>query len=138
MHMFSNFSFESILSILSFAVAVGGLYPALHLNDSKKKIIIIIVLTFIIATSMMAFINIKKHDSYVEFVSTEIVEKIGPSSVTLDYLNEEVYNTDYGIISEALDYLIKNGRVGYKTLVLRDDTGKSFNVTGFYLKTELK
>lgn len=136
MEIFSEVSFDTILAILSFAVAIGGFYPVFRLQDNRKKIIISMILAVLVVTSVLAFVRINQHKRNVEFVSGVIIEKIGTSSVTIDQLSEGLFNIEYAIMNEALDDLIKKRIVGYKTFEVHDDNGKSFHVKGFYLKTE--
>lgn len=94
------------------------------------------VLTALIAISVILFIRNGQHEKQVEIVSNEIVDKIGTTSKTFDQLFEELYYPDFTVLSEALDNLIKNGKVGHKILEVHNDTGELFRVRGFYLKTE--
>lgn len=131
-----KFSIDTILAILSLAVSIVGLFPTFRLQDVRKKIVIVVVLVIIITSSALTFIRTVQYGKQIELVSNEIVEKIGPTSKTFDQLFEELYYPDFSILSEALDNLINEGKVGHRILEVHNDIGESFRVRGFYLKTE--
>jgi predicted MFS family arabinose efflux permease len=136
MNIFSNISLDTILAILGFAGAIGGLYPTLRLDNDRKKIIIVAVLVVFFTTSIVAFVKAEQHQDRVAFVSQQIQEKIGTGIMTFDQLYQQIFFPDLADLSEAMDNLIKKNIVGQKILQMRDDQGAFYSVRVYYKKSE--
>ena len=134
MNIFSNISLDTILAILGFAGAVGGIYPTLRLGNDRKKIAIAIVLAVFFTTSIVAFVKAGQHQEQVAFISQQVIDKIGTGSMTFDQLFGQAYFPNLTDLSEAMDNLIKKGIIGQNVIEMRDDQGASFPVRVYYKK----
>jgi uncharacterized membrane protein (UPF0182 family) len=135
MNFLWNISLDTFLGIMSVAISIGGFITIFLKQERKREVALVVVLTVLVAISVILFIRDGQHEKQVEIVSNEIVDKIGTTSKTFDQLFEELYYPDFTVLSEALDNLIKNGKVEHKILEVRNDIGELYRVRGFYLKT---
>lgn len=133
---FFKIPLDTILAVISLAIAIGGFIPIFFMHDRKKEIALTMVLATLIVLSGITYIRGHQHQQRVKSVSVEIVEKLGVDCRTFDQLYEQLYYPDFLILSEALENLIKDGQVGHKILEVRDDRGENYRVKVYYLRSK--
>jgi len=127
---------ETIFAILGFAISAGGFVSIFLRDEKKKKIALVAALSALVMLSLITTIRLQQHGRRIARVSGEITEKIGVESKTLDQLYEELYYSGLSDLNEAMDGLIKSGKVGHRILEVRDNHGNEFRVKVFYLRSD--
>ena len=120
--MLGSLSLELILSIASFALAIAGLAVRFFLPDRPAKhTLIAAVLIFILIISSASIFKIWEENKEIQRAAEDVVRIIGNEKRTLEDILADFRQPDYKIISDAIDLLIEEERVGSKVLTFSID-----------------
>lgn len=124
---------ELILSILSFALSVGGLVPVIIGEPTRSRIVIAIIFAVLLSTTGIVLYRDYSHEYRVGSIMNEIERKLDKSAWTYNQIHEAVHYQPPQITREALFRLVKEGRVGDKQEIFIKD-GSEWKVRIYYLR----
>lgn len=134
--MLGSLSLELVLSIASFALAIAGLIIRFFLPDRPAKhTLIAAVLIFILLISSASLFNIWEENNAIQRAAEDIVRIIGNEKRTFEDILADFRQPDYKIISDALDLLIEEKRVGSKVLTFFIDEQNEGRVRLYFVRT---
>jgi len=126
-------SIELFLSIASFALSFGGLIPALFGIPTRSRVVIAIIFTALISITGTVLYRDYSHDTLVNQVMDEIVNKIGDNVWTYDQIHEAVLYQPPEITRKSLFRLVSEDKIGDKQETFIKD-GAEWKVRAYYLK----
>lgn len=103
--------FEVGLSIISLAVAVGGLTHALYMAESRRSVTLSIVVCAVIVILVFWGVRHEGHENKVHDAMTNVLAVLKPWGISFDELYAQVNFIDAVTLREALDRLIDQGKV---------------------------
>jgi len=119
-------SLDTILAILSLAIAIGG-FVSLFIHDSK--IILVSILSVLILLSAIGVYKIVSHQQEIKYVSSQIVRCLserGPS--TIEQLKLCVNFSNFSDFFESIDELVRSEKVQYQVREFYDIQKNSYQV----------
>ena len=134
--MLGGLSLELVLSIASFALAIAGLIVRFFLPDRPAKhTLIAAVLIFILIISSASLFKIWEEDKEIQSAAEDILRIIGNEKRTFEDILADFRQPDYKIISDALDLLIEEKRVGSKILTFSIDEQNGGRARLYFVRT---
>ena len=126
-------SIELMLTIISFAISIGGLVPVFTKKE-KKAIIYAMVISALIAVSAISLWATYQHNKNISEVEEEIIKKISNKTLTFDQIYEEVYFKSFSLVNEALFNGVKEQSIGDSLISLRGDDNSMIKVRVYYVR----
>lgn len=127
--------FESFLTIVSFAISVGGLVPVLILKDRRKEVVLAVVIAALVATSGIALYRLHQHDELISRVQAEILATLSHNTLTFDQLYQELHYRPFPVVNEALFRAVEKGVIGHRVIEFQRDASM-LAVRGYYIESE--
>ena len=132
---------ETVLAILGFAMSLAN-FLTLVVKDATAKIVIPAVtsVSLILIFGLMLY-QTHQHELQVASTSQSIIaelseaEKEGKEAQPYDDLSRNIFQVDIALENDALARLDAARALGHKILRLRDDSGRQFEVWGFFVNT---
>lgn len=122
----------ALLPYISFAFSLSGLILQLFAPASRKKVLLVTVITSLAVMTGVAAWNAAAHEREVATAMREIVVALDGNAETFDQIAEALNKPDFRVISEALDRLIEDGKVGHQLLEVRDDHDRHFRTRVYF------
>jgi len=121
-------SFDTIMAILSLAISVGG-FISLFIY-SKKKIILVTVLSILVLLSAIEIYNIISHQQEIKYVSRQIVECISENGgrSTIEELKLCINFKYLSDLFESIDKLLRLNEVQYQIITVYDTNRISYQI----------
>ena len=119
-----------IIEIVCLALSVGALADTLW-RDKTRTILVIVTSSLVLLSGVAVFLT-WQHQHRVDMTSQEILRVIGPDVKTFDQVFQSLFQPEFPIANEAMGQLVKDGRVGYRQLEVRDDKGVGYTAGGYY------
>lgn len=125
---------QIVLSVISFAISLGGFVKIVASKDDSKRTQLLVFITTLFLLSGVTLYQKYQHDSSVESVSRQIISEFGEGYRTSEEIYVALPLKDFQIANEALEDLVDSGKLGQKISDLRDDSGATHPVRLYYLK----
>lgn len=124
-----------ILSISSLAISVGGLVPVFFLPERKKAVVFGVVISFLILLSAVGVFRAVQHRSEIRYVSIEVQKVLGKSPSTINQLEQSLHHVGYALLLEAVDNLVRSGKIQYQVEKLYDAERNAYFVGVYSVPT---
>ncbi len=122
------------LSIFSFALSLGGLFPVFFLKEQKKIAALTVIVSALVVTTGVVLSGILRHEKLIHTVQVEIREGLSSKTTkTFDQLYQELHYREYPIVTEALFREVEKGSISQKTIYFNQE-GESIPVKTYFVK----
>jgi hypothetical protein len=132
--MIFNMSLQTIISIASLAIAIGGLVPVFMLyGRGKAAVVLVITITALVLLSAMGVYQAIHHQNEISYISGKVMEALseeGPS--TIDQLEQSIHHGNFPDILESVEKMVRTGKIQYEIIELHDTQQNTYFV-GIYM-----
>jgi hypothetical protein len=130
--------FELVLEIFGIAISLGGFLGVFLPRERLRAVLLLAVAAFLALTSGVSLYLGHQHKLGVETVEKSIQSNLGSERKSFDQLYESLFFVEASVVSEALEELVRRGKVGQEILDLQDGQGTKFRVRIYYLMSSTR
>ena len=123
---------DTILSLMSLAISVGGLVAA---GLRRETIFAIIAAGLIITTGTVSW-RLYQQEREIWRAQNEIITKLASNAWTLDRIYTEVHFLPYKVIHEALFQAVDSGAIHDKEMECTVNDGSVLSTKVYYVATQ--
>jgi len=126
---------DTFIALASLLVSIGGLFPVLYWNDSRKPVVLGVLISFLVLLSVVGSYRAVQHQSEIRYVSGEVMKTLGKSQSTIEQLEQSILHVNFTILSETLDNLVRSGKIQYEPMKLYDTQRNAYSVGIYFVPT---
>ena len=126
-------SIETLISVLSFAISIGGFVAIFVVENRKKEIIFVVIISVLVVTSGIALYQHISYRQYIARVEKEIITKLANNTWTFNQIYEEVLYKQFSVVNEALFNAVQKGKIGHTLMEFRSHENLLLQVRGYYV-----
>lgn len=126
---------NTILSIASLSISVGGLVPVFFLQDRVKAVVFGVVISSLVLLSAIGVYRAVQHQAEIRYVSSEVKKALGKNPSTINQLEQSIHHVDFVLLLEAVDNLVRSGKIQYQIEKLYDTQRNAYLVGVYYVPT---
>lgn len=127
--------FNTVLSIVSLSISVGGLVPVFFLQERARAVVYGIVISSLILLSTVGVYRAFQHQAEIRYVAGEVQKALGKSPSTINQLEQSIHHVEYALLLEAVDKLVRSGKIQYQIEKLYDAQRNAYFVGIYYVPT---
>ena len=143
MQMSASISLETLLSIASFSIALGGLIVGVFFSAGPKKgdpqkrmVLLLAVLFLVILLTGVVLYRVYQHGRPIDSISAQIMGIISNDRKTAFQVQESLSGVfSYTEVSEALDQLVQKTLIRPVIIELHDQSGEMYRVQAFWVRS---
>lgn len=126
---------DTVLSIASLAIAIGGLVPVFRLEDRRKAVVLGVAISALVLLSSVGLYRSVQHQAEIRYVSGEVTKALSKGPRTIDQLEQSIHHVNFANLLEAVDNLVRLGKIQYEITELHDTQRNSYSVGVYFIPT---
>lgn len=128
-------SSDTLLSITSLAISIGGLVHIFRLGDRGKAVVIGVAISALAILSAVGVYRAVQHQTEITYVSGEVMKALGKDPSTINELEQSIHHANFPDLLEAVDNLVRSGKIQYEIRKLYDAQRNAYSVGVYFVPT---
>lgn len=121
-------SVDTIISLVGFALSVGGFVPLLLLKDHRREIAVVVVLTTVCVFTAWELYVSYQYDLEVKYVRATLLDELANGDMSYDDMRIRVVDVDPAVFADAIRRMTRSREITANDVQLRDQNGQIFKV----------